>query len=63
MLSILRDRHGEFEVQLIKKYCRRFLGFDRQVFSLYALGTGTTQDPPGSRSVAGHDADDNSKSP
>jgi putative transposase len=40
-LSIPRDRHGRFDPALIRKYCRRFPGFDDTIISLYASGMST----------------------
>ncbi len=40
-LSIPRDRHGNFEPQLIEKYRRRFPGFDEKIIALYARGMST----------------------
>jgi putative transposase len=40
-LSIPRDRHGRFDLQLIAKYQRRFPGFDQKVITLYARGMST----------------------
>jgi putative transposase len=37
-LAIPRDRHGNFEPQLIAKYQRRFPGFDDKLISMYARG-------------------------
>jgi putative transposase len=37
-LAIPRDRHGNFEPQLIAKYQRRFPGFDEKLISMYARG-------------------------
>jgi putative transposase len=37
-LAIPRDRHGNFEPQLIGKYQRRFPGFDDKLISMYARG-------------------------
>lgn len=42
-LSIPRDRHGQFDPQLIAKYRRRFPGFDEKIIALYARGM-TTRD-------------------
>lgn len=40
-LSIPRDRHGRFDPALIRKYCRRFPGFDDKIIALYASGMST----------------------
>lgn len=40
-LSIPRDRHGRFDPTLIRKYCRRFPGFDDKIIALYASGLST----------------------
>jgi putative transposase len=40
-LSIPRDRHGRFDPALIRKYCRRFPGFDDKIIALYARGMST----------------------
>lgn len=45
-LSIPRDRNGEFEPHLVKKYQRRLPGFDAKVLALYARGL-TTRDIQG----------------
>ncbi len=37
-IEVPRDRHGEFEPQLIKKGQTRFDGFDEQILSLYSRG-------------------------
>jgi putative transposase len=37
-LAIPRDRHGNFEPQLIARYQRRFPGFDDKLISMYARG-------------------------
>ena len=41
VLSIPRDRHGRFDPALIRKYQRRFPGFDEQIIALYARGLST----------------------
>ena len=41
MLSIPRDRHGRFDPALIRKYQRRFPGFDDKIIALYARGMST----------------------
>ena len=41
MLSIPRDRHGRFDPALIRKYQRRFPGFDDKIVALYARGMST----------------------
>lgn len=46
-LSIPRDRHGQFDPMLIRKYQRRFPGFDEKVIALYARGMST-------RDIQGH---------
>jgi putative transposase len=40
-LSIPRDRHGRFDPALIRKYCRRFPGFDDKIIAMYARGLST----------------------
>jgi len=40
-LSIPRDRHGRFDPALIRKYQRRFPGFDDKIIALYARGMST----------------------
>ena len=40
-IEVPRDRHGEFEPQLVKKHQRRLEGFDEQVIALYARGLST----------------------
>lgn len=40
-LSIPRDRHGRFDPRLIRKYQRRFPGFDEKIIALYARGMST----------------------
>ena len=40
-IEVPRDRHGEFEPQLVKKHPRRLEGFDEQVIALYARGLST----------------------
>jgi len=45
-LEIPRDRNGEFEPQIVKKYQRRLPGFDEKVLALYARGL-TTRDIQG----------------
>lgn len=45
-LSIPRDRHSEFEPQIVKKGQRRFAGFDDKIVSMYARGM-TTRDIQG----------------
>jgi putative transposase len=37
-IEIPRDRHGEFEPQVIAKHQRRWTGFDDKIISLYARG-------------------------
>jgi transposase-like protein len=37
-IEVPRDRHGEFEPQIIGKHERRFTGFDDKIISLYARG-------------------------
>lgn len=46
-LSIPRDRHGHFDPLLIRKYQRRFPGFDEKLIALYARGMST-------RDIQGH---------
>jgi putative transposase len=46
-LSIPRDRQGRFDPALIRKYCRRFPGFDDKIIALYAAGMST-------RDIQGH---------
>ena len=41
VLSIPRDRHGRFDPALIRKYQRRFPGFDDKIIALYARGMST----------------------
>ena len=41
VLSIPRDRHGRFDPALIRKYQRRFPGFDQKIIALYARGMST----------------------
>lgn len=41
VLSIPRDRHGRFDPALIRKYQRRFPGFDHKIIALYARGMST----------------------
>jgi putative transposase len=41
VLSIPRDRHGRFDPVLIRKYQRRFPGFDHKIIALYARGMST----------------------
>lgn len=41
VLSIPRDRHGHFDPMLVKKYQRRFPGFDDKIIALYARGMST----------------------
>lgn len=41
VLSIPRDRHGRFDPVLIRKYQRRFPGFDEKIIALYARGLST----------------------
>jgi putative transposase len=41
-LEVPRDRHSEFEPQLIKKHQRRLAGLDKRILSLYARGLSTT---------------------
>ncbi len=41
VLSIPRDRHGRFDPVLIRKYQRRFPGFDEKIIALYARGMST----------------------
>ena len=41
VLSIPRDRHGRFDPTLIRKYQRRFPGFDEKIIALYARGMST----------------------
>lgn len=41
VLSIPRDRHGRFDPALIRKYQRRFPGFDEKIIALYAHGLST----------------------
>ena len=41
VLSIPRDRHGRFDPALIRKYQRRFPGFDEKIIALYARGMST----------------------
>lgn len=41
VLSIPRDRHGRFDPALIRKYQRRFPGFDEKIIALYARGLST----------------------
>ena len=40
-IDVPRDRHGEFEPQLVKKHQRRLEGFDEHVIGLYARGLST----------------------
>lgn len=40
-IKIPRDRHGEYEPQLIGKHQKRFDGFDEKVIALYARGMST----------------------
>ncbi|MFO1259186.1 MAG: IS256 family transposase [Gammaproteobacteria bacterium] len=40
-IEIPRDREGEFEPQLVKKYQRRLAGLDQNILSLYARGLST----------------------
>jgi putative transposase len=40
-IEVSRDRHGEFEPQLVKKHQRRLEGFDEQVIALYTRGLST----------------------
>jgi putative transposase len=42
-IEVPRDREGEFEPQIIKKYQRRFEGFDDKIISMYGRGM-TTRD-------------------
>ncbi len=42
-LAIPRDRHAEFEPQIIKKHQRRFEEFDDLIVSLYARGLSTRE--------------------
>lgn len=37
-IEIPRDRHGDFEPQIVGKHERRFAGFDDRIISLYARG-------------------------
>lgn len=37
-IEVPRDRHGEFDPQIIGKHERRFTGFDDKIISLYARG-------------------------
>lgn len=37
-INVPRDRHGEFEPQIIGKHERRFTGFDDKIIALYARG-------------------------
>lgn len=37
-IEIPRDRHGDFEPQIVGKHERRFSGFDDKIISLYARG-------------------------
>ncbi len=41
VLSIPRDRHGHFDSTLVKKYQRRFPGFDDKIIARYARGMST----------------------
>ncbi len=41
VLSIPQDRHGRFDPALIRKYQRRFPGFDDKIIALYARGMRT----------------------
>ena len=41
VLSIPRDRQGRFDPALIRKYQRRFPGFDEKIIALYARGMST----------------------
>jgi putative transposase len=50
VLTIPRDRHGRFDPALIRKYQRRFPGFDEKVIALYARGMST-------RDIQGHVAE------
>lgn len=42
-LAIPRDRHAEFEPQIIKKHQRRFEEFDDLILSLYSRGLSTRE--------------------
>ncbi len=42
-VRIPRDRNGQFEPQLIEKYCRRLPGFDDKVIAMYARGMTTRE--------------------
>ena len=42
-LDIPRDRNGEFEPEIVPKYCRDISGIEEKVISLYARGM-TTRD-------------------
>lgn len=46
-IEVPRDRHGNFDPQLIAKYQRRFPGFDDKILSMYARGMST-------REIVGH---------
>ena len=37
------DRHGRFDLVLIGKYRRRFVGFDDKIIALYARGLTTRE--------------------
>jgi putative transposase len=37
-IDVPRDRHGEFEPQIVGKHERRFTGFDDKIIALYARG-------------------------
>lgn len=41
VLDIPRDRNGQFDPLLIRKYARRFPGFDDEIVALYARGMST----------------------
>lgn len=42
-ITVPRDRNGEFEPQIVKKWQRRLAGFDEKVIALYAEGLSTRQ--------------------
>ena len=46
-VKVPRDRNGEFEPQILRKYQNRFQGFDEKIISMYARGMTT-------RDIAGH---------
>ena len=42
-LETPRDRNGTFEPQIIEKHQRRFMGFDKNILSLYSRGLSTRE--------------------